>query len=145
MKKKIKSLFDKILSQIKKEEQEKHMVYVYNKPSAQYRLPTIKIVGNLDKEDIDEIRDFVIEHIVDEYFKNVPCHVFRFKGDTFIRLKNEDKVCCDKTTEIPFINIHKYDAYNTMVLEQQRLEQKYRPIAKTFVDEFRRSNSKYKS
>lgn len=154
MKKKINALFNWSISKLKKEEQEKPGFYVWSdKPSAQYRLPTIKIIGNLSKEDIDEIRDFVIAHIVEEYFKDVPCHVYRFKGDTFIRLKNQNEINDDnaievpigETTEMPIIN-NSCTSQDTMVMDRLGDKHKeYRLAQNTFVNEFKRNSNRYKA
>lgn len=117
MKYEIKQLLNKIISYFKKEQN----IYKWHCGSspAQYRLPIIKIVGIADKECIDEAHDAVVSFLVDKFFKDYDCHVFKYKGQTYMRVKNKDvhtkieKVLDDVdvvkpgfTTGLPYINIH---------------------------------------
>ena len=53
----------------------------------QRKLPEIKIVGNFDKEDIDEAYDAIVSFLVEKIFGSHDCHVFKYKGTTYIRMK----------------------------------------------------------
>ena len=116
----IKRFIDKIYYYFKKEKYN-HKWHCGSSP-AQYRLPIINIVGVTDKECVDEAHDAIISFLVDKFFKDYDCHVFRYKGKTYVRVKDKDgnikiKNVLDDvdivrsgfTTGLPYINVH--DAY----------------------------------
>lgn len=78
----LKDLFNKI----------KPSKFIENKTSiAQYKIPSVKIVGDVTKEEIEEIHDAFVDFVTNKYFKDYHCHEFRFKGDTYIRIDEPKK------------------------------------------------------
>lgn len=57
--------------------------------ASQYKMPEIRIVSTLEKQDIDELHDMVVSFLVDKVFKDKDCHVVKWKGNTYIRLKED--------------------------------------------------------
>ena len=57
----------------------------------QYSLPTIEFVGDMNAVSREEAHDAVISFLVDKYLKDYDCHVFKFKGKTYIRIKNHHR------------------------------------------------------
>lgn len=115
---------------------------------AQYRLPEIKIVGDMSEEDKQDTLDAIIAFLVKKYLKDYYCHVFRFKGKTYIRvqskkLKLDEEALEDfdnkvdklsKTTAMPLISIHP-PAERTVIYEPDG----------TITDRYsRRNNDRYK-
>ena len=111
---------------------DKHKVWIWDEANeerdawkitckpAQYRLPEIKIVGDMSEEDKQDTLDAIIAFLVEKYLKDYYCHGFRFKGKTYIRVqskkpklneeipKNVDNKIDElsKTTAMPLISIH---------------------------------------
>lgn len=63
-----------------------HKLLKNRKSRNQYRIPSIKIVGKVTPEEIEEIHDSFVDLVSNKYFKDYNCHEFRFKGDTYIRI-----------------------------------------------------------
>lgn len=92
------------------------------KRKVQYRIPNIKIVGEVSKEELDEIHDSFVELVVNQYFKDYNCHVFKFKGDTYIRLDEPKKTeyidmnelygLAQKQSDVTFVDTFKRENYN---------------------------------
>lgn len=114
----------------------------------QYRLPEIKIVGDMSEEGKQDTLDAIIAFLVEKYLKDYYYHVFRFKGKTYIRVQSKklklneealedfdnkvDKL--SKTTAMPLISIHP-PAERTAIYEPDG----------TITDRYsRRNNDRYK-
>lgn len=89
---------------------------------AQYSLPQIKFVGDATPEMREEAHDAVISYLVDKHFKDYDCHVLRFKGKTYIRMKKKPKKhkhevdAINATTAMPYVHIPDYIYKNPDVL-----------------------------
>lgn len=95
------------------------------KNKIQRKLPSIRIVGNVTEEEVEEIHDSFVEFITDKYFKNYNCHIFKFKGDTYIRIDEPKKpgyldMCelyefVNKKTDKTFVDCLSRDNYSRYV------------------------------
>lgn len=79
------------------------------KRKVQYKIPTIRIVGEVTKEEVEEIHDSFVAFIVDEYFKDYNCHAFKFKGETYVRLDEPKKKEYIDVNDLCKFNNRKYE------------------------------------
>ena len=106
-------MFESIKNKIKRNKQIPIRPWCTHYKPIQWKLPEIKIVGNFDKEDIDEAHDAIVSFLVEKIFNGHDCHVFKYKGITYIRMKPNEPAerehavqKVDKTTAMPYISIH---------------------------------------
>lgn len=113
--------------------------------ASQYKMPEIRIVSTLEKQDIDELHDMVVSFLVDKVFKGKNCHVVKWKGKTYIRLKEDVKPIKPKKKKdwgfsesgVPYIEING----NKHIVTQEMLQEyTSRP---RIADEYGRNSSRY--
>ena len=146
---KLKSILPHFLRKKNTKTEPKSNLYVISGKPFQYRMRTIEIIGSTNKEDVDEAHDAIVSFLVDKFFKGKDCRVIKFKGKTYIRLKEKNPKPIKKQEKkkdwgfyknsVPYIEINGHKHIVTLPMLQEYTSRSHGRIAK----EYSRNSDRY--